>query len=366
MKKVVLSMLLIGAATYANAQKSEVSKAKNTWALASLPSAKTLDETLKSLEDGLKTTDNAIANEKSKDMPEAWSYRALFASRISFVDSLNIANAVAKDKIAEEAIAKAKELDTKGGEKENIKEAEQTLSNALRNRAIFAYNKKDFKSALQFFNELTVKNPQDTSTFVNAGVTAKQINDYPEMVKNFKKAIDLGSKDSESLYSEIISTEFSQVKDTVAGTALLEAALAKYPENSYFSGMQTDLYIKQGNVAKAQESLAKLIAKDGKNASYQYAMGDTYYKQALDLQGKRNKIDPKKKKEFDDVTAKMKGFIDQALPFYKKAYELDPKMVSALENLKVIYAFKDDKVNYEATKKLLDAQNGTPAAAPKK
>lgn len=350
-------MLLIGAATYANAQKSEVSKAKNAWTLAKFANNQTLEATLKSLGEGLKATDNAIANEKSKDMVEAWSYRALFASRISFVDSLNVPNAEANGKIAEEAITKAKALDAKGSEKENISEAEQTLSNALKNRAIFAYNKKDFKSALQFFNEVTAKNPKDTSTYVNAGVTAKQIGDYPELVKNFKKAIDLGSKDAESLYSEAISVSFANIKDTVGGSALLESAIAKYPENPYFTGMQTDLYIKQGNIAKSQESLNKLIAKDGKNASYQYAMGDTYYKQALDLQGKRNKIDPKKKKEFDDVTAKMKGLIDQALPYYKKAYELDPKMISALENLKVIYAFKDDKVNYEATKKLLDAQN---------
>lgn len=348
-------MLFIGAATYANAQKSEVSKAKNAWALAKFANATTpLDATLKSLGEGLKSTDNAIANEKSKDMPEAWSYRALFASRIAFVDSLNVANAVANEKIAEEAITKAKALDTKGGEKENIQEAETTLSNALRNRAIFAYNKKDYKSALGFFNEVTAKNPQDTSTYVNAGVTAKQVENYPEMVRNFKKAIDLGYKDSESLYSEVISTTFDKVKDTVAGTALLETAVAKYPENPYFVGMQTDLYIKQGNIVKSQEMLTKLIAKDPKNAAYQYAMGDTYYKQALDLQGKRNAIDAKKKKEFDTITTKMTGFIDQALPYYKKAYELDPKMISALENLKIIYAFKNDTPNYEATKKLLD------------
>lgn len=358
MKKVLLSMLFIGAATYvANAQKSEVSKAKNAWALAKFATANTpLDATLKSLGEGLKNTDNAIANEKSKDMPEAWSYRALFASRISFVDSLNVENAVANGKIAEEAITKAKALDTKGGEKENILEAETTLANALRNRAIFAYNKKDFKNALVYFNEVTAKNPQDTSTFVNAGVTAKQIEDYPQMITNFNKAIDLGYKDSEALYSEVISTTFEKVKDTVAGTALLEKAAAKYPENPYFVGMQTDLFIKQGNIAKSQEMLGKLIAKDPKNAAYQYAMGDTYYKQALDLQGKRNAIDAKKKKEFDAITAKMTGFIDQALPYYKKAYELDPtKMVSALENLKIIYAFKNDTPNYEATKKLLDA-----------
>jgi len=358
MKKVLLSILFIGAATYANAQKSEVSKAKNAWALAKFSNGagKPLDVTLASLGEGLKATDNAIANEKSKTMPEAWSYRALFASRISFIDTVNVQNAIANEKIAEDAITKGKALDTKGEEKDNFAEAELTLNNALRNRAIFAYNKKDFKSALGYFNEITAKFPQDTSTYVNAGVTAKQIENYPEMVKNFNKAIDLNYKDSESLYSEVISTTFAQLKDTVGGSALLEKAIAKYPEDKYFIGMQTDLYIKQGNVAKSQEMLTKLIAKDDKNAAYQYAMGDTYYKQALDLQVKRNKIDAKNKKEFEAVTVKMTGFIDQALPYYKKAYELDPKMTAALENLKVIYAFKNDNVNYEATKKLLEAQ----------
>jgi tetratricopeptide (TPR) repeat protein len=357
MKKVLLSMLFLGAAGYANAQKSEVTKAKNSWAMARFAngSSATLDATLKTLGEGLKNTDNAIANEKSKDMVEAWSYRALFASRIAFVDSLNVANALANDKIATEAIVKAKALDTKGEEKANITEAEQTLDNALKNRAIFAYNKKDYKSALQFFNEQTTKNPNDTATYINAGVTAKQIENYPEMVKNFKKAIDLGYKDGESLYTEVISTSYNQMKDTVGGNALLEAALVKYPENSYFNGIQTDMYIKSGNVAKSQESLTKLIAKDGKNANYQYAMGDTYFKQALDLQTKRNALAPAKKKEFEAITVKMTGFLDQSLPYYKKAYELDPKMTSALENLKTIYAFKNDTPNYEATKKLLDA-----------
>lgn len=358
MKKVLLSVLLVGAATYANAQKGEVSKAKNAWGLAKFASAQSqpLDKTLQTLSEGLKFTDNAIANEKSKEMPEAWTYRALFASKIAFTDTVNAQNAIANEKIAEEAITKAKELDVKGNEKENLEEAEVTLSNALRNRAIMAYNNKDYKSALTYFNQITTKAPQDTAMYVNAGVTAKQLKDYPETVRNFKKAIELGSKDSESLYSEIISTSFENLKDTVAATSLLDAAIAKYPENPYFVGIQTDLYIRQGNIAKSQELLKKLIEKDGKNAAYQYAMGDTYYKQALDLQGKRNKIDAKNKKEFDAITTQMNGFIDQALPYYKKSYELDNKMTAALENLKVIYLFKDDKVNYEATKKILDAQ----------
>ncbi|MBB2147846.1 tetratricopeptide repeat protein [Pedobacter gandavensis] len=359
MKKVLFSMLLVGAATYANAQKSEVNEAKKIWGMLLIPKTETLAENLKTLNGGLAHTDKAIANEKSKTMPEAWSYRALFASRIALVDSLDLNNAKANQKIAEEAIVQAKTLDTKGDEKSNIEQAEMNVDNAMRNRAIFAYNKKDFAGALAAFNEVTAKNPTDTSMYVNAGVTAKAIENYPEVVKNFKKAIDLGYKDSKVLYSEIVGVTFDKLKDTVGGLALLKEASSKFPDDSYFIGLETDLYIKSGNIAKSQEMLNKLAAKDPKNAIYQYLLGDTYYKQALALQTERNKIDPKKTKEFNAVSAKMIALIDQSTPYYKAALELDPKNENALENLKVIYLFKDDKVNYEATKKKLDALKAT-------
>jgi tetratricopeptide (TPR) repeat protein len=283
MKKILLGILFVGVASFANAQKSEINAAKNAWTLLDITSGKTLPDHLKALNTGLSHTDKAIANEKSKDLPEAWVYRALFASRIALVDSVDQNNAKANQKIAEEAITKAKALDTKGADKQNIEIASVNVENALRNRAIYAYNKKDFAAALDAFNEITVKNPNDTSMYVNAGVTAKELQNYPEVVRNFKKAIDLNYKDSKVLYSEIVGITFDKIKDSVAGLDLLKEASAKYPDDSYFIGMETDLYIKKGDIAKSQEMLNKLIAKDPKNAIYHYLMGDTYYKQALEM-----------------------------------------------------------------------------------
>ncbi|MEJ2881130.1 tetratricopeptide repeat protein [Pedobacter sp. GR22-6] len=354
MKKILLSILFVGVASLANAQKSEVNAAKTAWGLLGLSKAKTLDENLKELNAGLAHTDKAIAHEKSKDLPDAWSYRALFASRISLVDSLDAKNSLANQRIAEEAITKAKALDAKGAEKDNIKDAELNLDNALRNRGIFAYQKKDFATALEAFNEVTKKYPTDTAMYVNAGVVAKEANNYPEVVRNFKKAIDLGYKDGSVLYSEIISTTFDKIKDSVAGIALLQEAGAKFPENPYFIGLETDIYIKRGDIAKSQEMLNKLIAKDPKNPTYQYLMGDTYYKQALAIQTQRNALDAKKTKEFNDLGTKMTKFIDLSMPYYKTALELDPKNSNALENLKIIYAFKGDTANHDAMKKRLD------------
>lgn len=356
MKKLILSIFILGVATYANAQKTEIAEAKKKWSLYELTSGNlSFDKKMTALNAGLVHTDNAIANEKSKGVAEGWVYRSLFASAIALTDTVNIENSIAKQKLAEEAIAKAKELDVKGVENSNITNAETNVRNAILIRGSVAYNRKNYDLALSSFEELVVINPTDTSMYLNAGVTAKMLKNYPLAIKYFKKVIDLNSPMSTDLYNEAISMSLRELKDTTAAMKLIDEALVKYPDNGDFIGTQTDIYIAQGDIAKSQESLKKLIANNANNAIYHYLMGDTYYKQALNLQADRNKLDIKKQKEFDAITAKMGVFIDQAIPHYKKSLEIDPKFVPALESLKQIYGFKNDQANFNDIKKRLDA-----------
>lgn len=383
MKKVLLSMIFASTALLANAQKSEVEAAKKSWmdyansqnavtidlgALASKMKVSadkkkdepakpkpTLAEDLAILNAGFAHTDLAIAHEKSKEMPNAWSTRALIASRIALIDTNDIQNSIAKQKIASEAIEKATALNVKKDKAvdADLKDAKEFVDNAVSNRGMIAYKKKDYATAYDSFSEMTVKNPQDTSMFVNTGLVARLSGKYPEAIANYRKAIDLGFKDSYALYSQIIDISGANLKDSVKYIEVLNEASAKYPDSTAFIGRITDYYTKKGDVAKSQEMLKKLAEKDPKNAVYQYYIGETYFKQALVLQDKRNGIDMKKKKEYDDMSAKMMANIDQALPYYKKALELDPKYADAVDKLKSIYGFKNDTPNYEAMAKLL-------------
>jgi tetratricopeptide (TPR) repeat protein len=384
MKKVLLSMLFASTALLANAQKSEIEAAKKSWmdyansqnavqidlgALASKmkvsgekkkeEAAKpkpTLAEDLALLNAGFAHTDLAIAHEKSKDLPNAWSIRALIASRIALIDTADIQNSIAKQQVATEAIAKAETLNVKKDKavETDLKDAKDFVDNALSNRGMIAYKKKDYPTAYTAFSAMTVKNPTDTSMFVNTGLVARLSEKYPEAVANYRKAIDLGFKDSYSLYSQIIDITGTNLKDSAKYLEVLNEASAKYPDSTAFIGRITDYYTKKGDVAKSQEMLKKLAEKDPKNAVYQYYIGETYFKQALTLQEKRNDIDQKKKKEYDDMSAKMMANIDLALPYYKKALELDPKYADAVDKLKSIYGFKSDTPNYEAMSKLLN------------
>ncbi|WP_316843612.1 tetratricopeptide repeat protein [Pedobacter psychrodurus] len=358
MKRVFLSILLAGAVSSAFAQKSEITAAKNDWGLFQLTSSSAstpLAKKLESLAKGLAHTDKAIADEKSKVIAEAWSYRALFASSAAILDSTSTANADANLKIAQDAVVEAKKLDAKGSEKDNIALAETNISNAVRNGGVIAYNKKDYKTAYEKFLAATVINPNDTAMYLNAGIAARNIEDYPGMITQFKKVISFNSPQSKDLYSEIISTVLSKQKDTTAALAIIKEATAKFPENTDWIKTETQIYIDRGDAAKSEQMLVALAAKEPNNPSYQVLLGNIYFSQALKLQADRNKIDPKKVKEFNEVTGKMNALLDKSLPFYKKALEADAKNQGALETLKTIYAFRNDTKNYEDIKKRLDA-----------
>jgi tetratricopeptide (TPR) repeat protein len=355
MKKLILSLGIISMSLGAYAQKSEINEAKKIWDLFTAMPSKNLSDNLKNLDAGLKRTDNAIANEKTKISPQAWSLRASLSSAISLLDTLSTENSEAKQKIAEEAIVKATELDKKGEEAEALKNAKINVDNAVQTRAIVAYRKNDFATAYKYFNEFTTRNPQDTNMYFNAGVAARQSQNYDAAIKSFRKAIELGHQDSKSLYLDIVSTQLTTLKDTTAAMASISEALVKYPDDADFIGTQTDVYILREEIEKSRESLNKLIVKDPSKAVYHFLLGETYYKQALNVQKERQKIDAKKVKEYNAASAKMTSLIDEALPFYKKAYELDPKAAHTLETLKQIYAFKNDTKNYEEISKALNA-----------
>lgn len=355
MKKLLFSILIVGSATLANAQKSEIAEAKKSWNIFTVTGGKqTFDKSMAALNAGLGHTDKAIANEKSNILPDAWSYRALFASMIYATDSVNADNAEAKRKIAEEAITKAKSLDAKGDEKENIATAETNILNGLKTKAYSAYQKKDYDKAFNYYEAVTKIQP-DSTFYLYSGVSAQLAKKYPAAIANFKQVIKLNGAESKGLYGEIIKINLETLKDTTAALETIKEALVKYPNDGTFISAETDIYITRGDIKQSREALTKLIASNPKNALYQYLMGNTYFNTALNVQKERDKLDQKKVKEYNAETAKVVALIDESIPFYKKALEIDANHVPTLDILTKIYAFKGDTKSYEDIKKRLDA-----------
>lgn len=356
MKKIIIGIGILGMTFNAYSQKSEVNEAKKAWGVfQATHEAKSLAQNLELLTTGLAHTDKAIAHEKTKGTVEPWALRASLASAITYLDTLDDQNSLNKQKIAEEAIEKVKNLDTKKQHEADMANAQINVANAMRSRAVKAYNEQNFARAYQLFKEITDKNPTDTAMYLNAGVAARQAGKYDEAINSFKKMISFNVPNAKELYLETIGMELDKRKDTTASLALIDEALAKFPEDPDLIGVQTDIYTAKGEIEKTQELLAKLIAKDPNKAIYQFLMGETYYKQALAVQAERLKLDDRNITQYNAMGKTMNELVDKALPFYLKAKELDPKAPHTLEALKQVYAFKNDSQKYEEIKKEIEA-----------
>ena len=305
---------------------------------------------------GLEHTDKAIANEKSKVMPEAWTYRALFAASAAYVDTLDVANSLKYQGIAEEAIAKAKSLKPSSSDNDDIKSAETILTNAQRTRGVVAFNRNDLKAAYDIFKDISAKNVNDTAMYANLGFLARELKDYPASIGHYKKAIAINAPDAALYYGEIIKMDLETLKDTTAAKMMLEEASVKFPDDMFFVTNLTDLYMKAGNTAKADALLDKLIAKEPKNPVFLRAKANGYFNQAFDLQAPIRKLeDAKKFKEADAMIKKKTEFLNLSLPLYLRVEEIAPKDEDLIKMIKQIYFVLDNKPKVEEYQKKQDA-----------
>jgi tetratricopeptide (TPR) repeat protein len=100
------------------------------------------------------------------------------------------------------------------------------------------------------------------------------------------------------------------------------------------------------------------IAKDAKNVDAIYSVGALYYNRAAVLTQKLNKLaDDYSKdglKKYQDMRAQVFEQFEKALPFFKKAENLDPNDTNTLIALKEIFAKKDQLDISKALKERLE------------
>jgi tetratricopeptide (TPR) repeat protein len=323
MKKTILSVLLVSFFFAANAQKSEISAAKNNYALyeVGMQTKTSMKKQLETLNLAKESTDKAIANKKTQDDPELWAYRALIFSSISVTDTVNKANANAAFDTAKEAIAKAKTLDTKKEFAKITESAEKNLSIMMQNKGVAAFNKKDYKEAYNSFKFIADVMPQDSLFNMYTAMAANSSQLYDEAIKYYRKTIELNPKNP-GLYQELERVYMAK-NDTAGALKVIEEGRAKHPENMNLIFDELNVYLNRGEAAKQIAKIENAIAKDPTNKTLRFVAGIAY------SANKEN---------------------DKAVEAYKKALEIDPAYSDAIYNLAVIYINKGNEYITAANK----------------
>ena len=350
-----------------------------------------------------------------------FAYKGAIYSSLALEDTVP-ATSLPNFKIADEALTKAKSLDSVKNEyKDLIKKAYLNLAQYSFDKGRAEFQNKKYADSYKDFDYFRQVLPDDTTSLyvtglaaANAGVTDPKYNAYA--ISSYTKLVAKNYSQNPTIY-ESLSEIYLTNKDTAAAFKIAGEGVAKYPNNNDLRKREIEIGLQSGKQDVLISKIEAAIAADPKNKTLYYYEGLTYsqiaeaygaqqkktkvaadkaaleqkkvdaygksaeqYKKALaidpdyfeanlnlgyvtispaiDEYNAANQLPASKQKEYDAAIAKSKADFNAAKPYLLKAVELNPKSIDALNNLKTYYLGVQDNVNANATQKKIEALGG--------
>lgn len=403
------------------AQKGEVSNAQDEYTkYLGTRGNKSMDkQATESLNNAKTSIDKAAVNEKTSTQPLTFALKASIYSSLALKDTV-AASSTPLFTSAQEAIAKAKELDAKKENDKMIHDAEMNLAQYQLNKGVKEYGNKQYDLAYKSFDFYRTVLPDDTNAIYYTGIAAGNAKLWDAAISNYQKLLTTNYSAKQRTYQDL-SGFYLFKGDTAGAIKVMDEALAKYPNDPVLNKRSIEISLQAGKKDDVLNKIEATIARDPKNKTLYYYAGVTYsqvaddvskkaakekdptalaalnkskadyqakaveaYKKALEIDpdyyqanfslgyiliapaleafNAANKLPVNKQKEYDAAMAQANTMMDAAKPYIQKAVDLNPKSVDALNNLKIYYLGKKDMVNANAIKKQIDALNGGGAA----
>jgi len=301
MKKLILSMVLVGATTLAFGQKKVVRSAT------------------KSLKNGdyataLSEVETALQDPETGSAPETTLLKAQIQLGLFATDSSNTMENLQVGNNSYESFMKAFEMgdgDKTSGVGKDIFEEDipgapenlcpnsiNKLKNVAFDKAITQYNVEDYEMAYEFFNLAGEIDPKDTTIHYNAGFLANDLGRTEDAKRHFSTLLDIEGYNKLNAYYFLIQILSTEDEDPAAAYAMVTRAKEEYPSDKDLSTYEIQLLLQLNKMDEAMAQIKSALEKDPNNTALLLRSG--YLKeQAGDMEG--------------------------ALADYKKSVEVDPQ-----------------------------------------
>jgi hypothetical protein len=298
---------------------------------------------------------------------------------------------------------KAMEYDPKKDYYEDIFAKLNWQRNNYFNTAVDNYNKKAYKDAMTGFENaattLSAASMADTVSLFYAaacanlaGEKAKQKQYYTDLLKGGAKSV--------VIYASLADI-YRLEKDSATALKIIRLGLKANPNNLQLVLTESNVYISFSNVPKALATLNVAASKDSTNylvfnaigINYQKIYEDTlqkddsrkaaytraeaaylktlklksdfydvylnlaslYFNSAVPIAIKANGLPLDQKEQYDKLIADANHYYTLALPYLKKADELQPNDLNTLNSLRQIYSSLGDKENQKAIQEKINS-----------
>jgi hypothetical protein len=344
--KVLMSALLGLTAMSALAQKGELNNAQSAYekydplARANYAMAKP------ALMDAKTAIDKASTNAKTATLPQTYALKGAIYASLAYHDT-DPATAATEASTAMEAIAKAKETDTKNEYKNLIDHASRELAQIQMDKGVKAYQDKKFDDAYTAFDAAQKILPNDTTAILYTGVSAANAKNYSGAIANYNKLLTTDYKGKAQIYADMPGLYLAN-KDTAGAIKSIGEAVAKYPNDATLRKEEIEVSLQAGQQGDLVTKIDAAIKADPNNKALYYYSGLTYsqiaesqQKNIVKLQ-KADKAAAAKAKpgtkltpnpQIDKLEQTRLDNFNKAAEQYKKAVSIDPNYFEAVLNL---------------------------------
>ena len=404
MKRVLFSMVLLMAVSFAFAQEKNVKEAKSIAGEVKPDFAK-----------AEQLINEALTTPETKDNAATWDVAGYIQKRINEkemenaylrkpYDTLKVYNSVLN---MYNYFVKCDELAQIPNEKGKIKNKYRSANSKtilaerpnLINGGIQYFNLNQNEEALKFFAAyvdaatlpmLEKENLLEKDTILPqvayyATLAADRVGDKDAVMKYAQYA--LKDKENGQFAMQLLTDAYKAKGDTAKWVEKLQEGIVKFPENQYFFANLVDYYSSSNQNDKAMQFADDMLAKDPNNKLYLYVKAYLYhnmkdYEKAIEFYKKTLDVDPtyaeacsnlglvyllqaqdyadKAPTDINDpnyatAQANIKKFYEEAKPYYEKARELKPDQKDLwLQGLYRVYYNLNMRPEFEAIEKLMN------------
>jgi tetratricopeptide (TPR) repeat protein len=396
MKKLILSMALIGATTLAFGQKKAVKDAEKNFKSGSLDIA-------------LTTIEGATTNPETSGDPATFLLKAKIQTKMFGTDESNSAETVEIGKAAlgtyQEAFKMAGSDKAAGVGKEIYAEDLQgvpenlrpysifTLKNLSFDKAIDRYNEGELEMAYEFFNLAGEIDLKDSTIHYNAGFLANDMGMFEDAKRHFGYLLEIPDYNKLNAYYFMVQILSGEEKNPDAAFDLVSKARVDYPEDKILAEYEIQLLLQLNKMDEAMASIQEALKNDPENAAIWLrsgylkeqsgdmagAMNDykksvqvdpnffegNYYTGALMLDQSREisaELNSLSDTEWEKRSEEMGKQVDQlykdSVPYFTKALELRPDNTDIMVVLFQVHTRLKNTAEAEALNKKLVAALG--------
>jgi tetratricopeptide (TPR) repeat protein len=391
MRKLILSLALVGIATVAFGQKKVVKSADRNMSKGNLQEAYT-------------EIQSALQDPETSADPETYLLKGKIETKMFAADSSNTQETVELGRTALGTFQKTMEMagndssskvgkevykEVVDGVPENLQgEGVLQLKNASFVKALDRYEEEDMETAFGFFSLAADIDPADTALVFNAGYTANASGNFDAAKKYFHILLDNEDYNKLNAYYFLIQIASAEDKDQEEAYRLVNEAREMYPTDKGLAEFEIQLLLQLDKMDEAMASIKKALETDPNNTAILLRYG--YLKeQSGDLDGaleeykKTVEIDPEffegnyyagaiyldkakgiiqEVNDLDDKEWEAKSetmlkeadaLYEQAIPYFTKASELQPENTEIMQILYQVHTrLKDEAKAQEYDKKL--------------